>query len=148
MGVSRLCAAEAVCAARFRRLPGTGLPAGQHHDLRRVRIRERVFATSRASPLLANGWGLFDVAGNVFEWCNDMYTPLGYPTGPSIDPITLPGTPSDLTLNPAEQRRILRGGDYLGAAHIAKSNSRMNFFDGTFGANVGIRLARTLEGTR
>jgi formylglycine-generating enzyme required for sulfatase activity len=77
----------------------------------------------------ANGFGLFDTLGNVWEWVNDWYDQKYYKNSPAQDP---PGPASG-------QYRVLRGGCWFFDAGFARVSARSRISPGGRWAFNGVR---------
>jgi formylglycine-generating enzyme required for sulfatase activity len=70
---------------------------------------------ARVGQFPANGYGLFDMAGNVWEWCSDWYRADTYAVAAAAGVSVNPQGPSE-SLDPAEPgqpKRVHRGGSFL-----------------------------------
>jgi len=83
---------------------------------------------------LPNDWGLYDMLGNVWDFCLDWYAPYG----PSA---------SENPVGPATGTyRIVRGGSYWSPAYKCRSANRAaNIQPSTTSAMIGFRICLTME---
>ncbi len=81
-----------------------------------------------------NAWGLYDTSGNVYEWCEDWYAEK-YPLERQTDPMG----PESGSL------RVFRGGSWLSAALVCRSDWRGSRSPSVRDSLVGFRLVRTIQ---
>lgn len=85
---------------------------------------------------LPNNWGLFDMSGNVKEWCIDLFHWDYYEYSPVNDPL-------NTEYSIGSENRVLRGGDYNGSFLYCRSTNRESLSPGLDRTGNGFRVART-----
>ena len=76
--------------------------------------------------------GLFDMAGNVYEWTRDWYDSNYYTNSPDRHPV---GPEAGVF-------KVLRGGAYGNGAIVIRSSSRVNEYPSVSGRHIGFRCVR------
>ena len=70
------------------------------------------FKTHPVAQKKPNAWGLYDLHGNVYQWCSDVYGPYN---GDATDP-----TGADASKE-ANSSRVLRGGSWINIPRVCRS---------------------------
>ncbi|MCS6805249.1 MAG: formylglycine-generating enzyme family protein [Acidobacteriota bacterium] len=106
---------------------------GSESDNDRIRKRDGFLYTSPVGSFLPNGYGLYDMAGNAWEWCQDRYDEHYYQWSPEVNPKG-PDT---------GERRVLRGGSWWGGPRRLPCAARHWNYPLIRYASTGFRVAMT-----
>lgn len=158
--------AKAFCEHRDKRLPteaewekaargpkGTLYPWGNEFDATKTNYGKNHDATMpvNAYPNGTSYYGVYNMAGNVFEWVADWYDPRYYgrletavnPTGP-VKPVWLGGTGTYVDRLTVGEKRVIRGGSWIAVEGTVKTTHRFwnHPLNNSYGVGLGFRCAK------
>jgi uncharacterized protein (TIGR02996 family) len=92
-------------------------------------------ATRPVGSLRPNPFGIYDMNGNVWEWCADLYDENYYMISPNRDPT-----------GPVRGRQhVVRGGSWRGGPWFCRSAERRALAPGAREINIGFRIVVEIE---
>jgi formylglycine-generating enzyme len=93
--------------------------------------------TAPVYSFFSNDWGLYDMSGNVSEWCEDAFHPAANNLVWDLNP-----TYNDEN----EYRKVIRGGSWKDVSYFLETGTRTYEFKDTTRAFIGFRCAMTYLG--
>ncbi|MCC5945117.1 MAG: SUMF1/EgtB/PvdO family nonheme iron enzyme [Bernardetiaceae bacterium] len=93
--------------------------------------------TNPVGAYFPNDYGLYDMAGNVSEWCNDAFYAASVPEIWDLNPTYI---------NPNEPRKIIRGGSWKDVAYLIETGTRDFEYQDSARAFIGFRCVMTYLG--
>jgi sulfatase modifying factor 1 len=107
--------------------------AGSDAENDRIRKKDGFLYAAPVGSFPPNGYGLYDMAGNVWEWCADFYDPTYYARSPYKNP-----------QGPEHgKKRVIRGGSWFGDAQHMENAARLWNYASIRYASTGFRVAMT-----
>ena len=126
-------------------LSGKKYPWGDLLDSSKAQYRGR--GTTAVGTYPPNGYGLYDMAGNVWEWCLDAYDGDFYKSPPHRNPIAEVGDITQVTrrFTNVKAPRVLRGGAWSNSRSALRVADRRRFNPAFTDNGSGFRCARTVS---
>lgn len=120
-------------------------PCGNAINNAKANFNCHIGDTTPVGQYQPNSYGLYDMAGNVWEWCLDAYHPRFYTNpihrNPIADVNSLGPVNNQITSNTIQ--RVLRGGSWLDAAQLLRTAYRYKNTPTRTLAGIGFRCVKT-----
>jgi len=126
---------------------GSHYPWGHKIDPTRANYGQNVGKTKPvdAYPNGVSGYGLYNMAGNVFEWVSDWYDPNYFKVSPALNP---QGPPSGYNFANQGPVKVLKGGSWLAPQTSLHTSHRFwnQPENNSYGVGLGFRCANSADG--
>ena len=130
-------------------LAGQTYPWGNSIDSTRANYNNRIGDTTSVGKYTANGYGLYDMAGNVWEWCLDEYNSGFYAVSPSQNPLSgansIKWILDNYTGVSFRPFRVWRGGSWATTAHSVRVANRGSNPPTVTDSPLGFRCVRSVS---
>ena len=95
--------------------------------------------TVEAKSYEQNGYGLYNMAGNVSEWTDSAYNPNAYEYVSTMNPNVIDGN---------NQRKVVRGGSWKDVAYFLQVSTRDHEYADSARSYIGFRTVQDYMGTQ
>jgi sulfatase modifying factor 1 len=116
-------------------LPASFFPWGDQTDSTKANYGKKYKSTLKVGTFKPNGFGLFDISGNVWEWTSDNYGDDYYSNSPNQNP-----------KGPVTGRfKVIRGGSWHSGAMCIQTYYRNGLSPSWIDFGVGFRCAKSIK---
>lgn len=127
-------------------LTGKRFPNGDVVDVSSVNFDKRLGGTTPVGKYTANGYGLYDIVGNVAEWCLDKWDSEFYESTESHNPVSGGSIESILENSPLSKvNRVIRGGSWYSPEHELRVSNRDWMSPWKTNSLIGFRCVKAIQ---
>ncbi len=128
-------------------LAGQKYPWGNSIDFNKANHGRNIGDTTPVGSYPPNSFGLYDMAGNVWEWCLDKHDYEFYQTSPRRNPIAGADNVTNIINDflSIDSSRVLRGGSWIRFARDVEVSDRDNAYPTSSNGDFGFRCVKDVK---